>query len=152
MRAVDTNVLVYAEIAGSAYHQQARGMLAELANGAVLWALPWPCIYEFLRIVTHPRVFHPPVPVNVALADLRSMLSSPSLLLLGETSRHAEVMEEVMRSSGTTGNLIHDAHIAALCLEHGVSELITGDRDFARFAGLGIVNPFRASQERGEHR
>ena len=144
MRAVDTNVLVYAEIIGSAHHEQARRILEQLAQGSVPWALPWPCVYEFLRVVTHPRVYHPPVPAGVALADLRVVLASPSLVLLSETSRHAEVMEATVRNSGATGNLLHDAHIAALCLEHGVSELITGDRDFARFAGLQVVNPFAA--------
>ena len=142
MRAVDTNVLVYAEIVGSAHHRRAREILEQLARGAFPWALPWLCVYEFLRLVTHPRVYHPPVPIGVALADLRVILGSPSLVLLSETPRHAEVMEALVRASGVTGNLLHDAHIAALCLEHGVSELITGDRDFARFAALAVVNPF----------
>ena len=92
--------------------------------------------------MTHPRVYHPPAPIGVALADLRAILSSPSLVLLSETSRHAGVMGSVVKSSGATGNLLHDAHIAALCIEHGVSELITGDRDFARFPGLRVANPF----------
>lgn len=145
MRAVDTNILVFAEIQSSTHHSAARKILAECAEGSAAWAIPWPCCYEFLRVVTHPRVFHPPVPADVALADLRMLLASPSLILLSETSRHAEVMEAVVRSSGVAGNLIHDAHIAALCLEHGVSELITGDRDFHRFPELKIRDPFAAS-------
>jgi predicted nucleic acid-binding protein len=64
------------------------------------------------------------------LADLSAILASPSLILLSETSRHADMFVAVVRASGVNGNLIHDAHIAALCLEHGVSELVTGDRDF----------------------
>ncbi len=116
--------------------------MGELAEGALPWAIPWPCIYEFLRIVTHPRVYHPPVPLSVALHDLRSILDSPTLLLLHETPNHPDVMMRVLEESGVTGNLVHDAHIAALCLEHGISELITGDRDFARFAALAVVNPF----------
>jgi predicted nucleic acid-binding protein len=63
--------------------------------------------------------------------------------VLHETANHADVMIRLLEDSGVTGNLIHDAHIAALCIEHGVSELITGDRDFSRFPGLGIRNPFR---------
>lgn len=142
MQAVDTNVLVYAEIASSRYHREARGILERLAQGAAPWAIAWPCIYEFLRVVTHPRVYHPPVPLGVALADLRAITASPSLVLLSETSRHTVLMEDILKASGATGNLIHDAHITALCVEHGVSELITGDRDFARFQGLRILNPF----------
>jgi toxin-antitoxin system PIN domain toxin len=143
LRALDANVLVYAEVVGSKHHQKAREILTKLAEGTFPWALPWPCVYEFLRVVTHPRVYHPPVPVAIALSDMRSILASPSLVLLSETPKHPEVMQEIIKNSGASGNLIHDAHIAALCLEHGVSELITGDRDFARFPGLAVSNPFK---------
>lgn len=65
-----------------------------------------------------------------------------TLQLLSETPRHPELMDALIRDTGVTGNLVHDAHIAALCLEHGVRELITGDRDFSRFSALKIRNPF----------
>jgi uncharacterized protein len=142
MRAVDTNVLVYSEVVTSTHHVVARRVLQALAEGPVTWAIPWPCVYEFLRVVTHPRVFTPPVPLDVALHDLGQILASPTLVLLSETERHAEVMDNILRDSAVTGNLIHDAHIAALCIEHGVSELVTGDRDFSRFP-LRTVDPFR---------
>lgn len=142
MRAIDTNILVYAEITSSRHHEVALRHLKELAEGALPWAIPWPCIYEFLRIVTHPRIFHPPVPLTRALADLRRILSSQSLVLLQETDRHLDLTLKVLADSGATGNLVHDAHIAALCLEHGIAELVTGDRDFTRFAGLHVLNPF----------
>ncbi len=99
-------------------------------------------IYEFPRVVTHPRVFSPPVPAEIALADLKEILRPPSVRLLSETSRHAEILDLVVRESGVTGNLMHDAHIAALCIEDGVTELITGDGDFSRFP-LKATNPFR---------
>ncbi|HEX9636846.1 MAG TPA: TA system VapC family ribonuclease toxin [Acidobacteriota bacterium] len=142
MRAVDTNVLVYAEITSSSQHAAALRHLKELTEGGLPWAIPWPCVYEFLRIVTHPRIFHPPVPMARALADLRRILASPSLVLLSETERHIDLAEKALKDSGAAGNLVHDAHIAALCLEHGVTELLTGDRDFTRFAGLRVLNPF----------
>ena len=142
MRAVDTNLLAFAEITSSPHHETAVTLLRELAEGPAPWALPWPCVYEFLRVVSHPRVYHPPVPMERALEDLRRILDSPSLNPLAETERHAEILERVVGSSGATGNLIHDAQIAALCLEHGVSELLTGDRDFLRFPDLRVVNPF----------
>lgn len=62
--------------------------------------------------------------------------------MLAETASHTAVLERVVRQSGATGNLIHDAHIATLCFEHGVTEVFTADRDFTRFTGLKINNPF----------
>lgn len=145
MKAVDTNILVYSEITTLPFHAAARSLVVDLAEGALPWAIPWPCLYEFLRVVTHARVFHPPVPMAVALDDLAQILASPALVLLHETDRHAAVMRRVLDRSGVTGNLVHDAHIATLCLEHGVSELLSGDGDFARFAGLKVTNPFTAA-------
>jgi toxin-antitoxin system PIN domain toxin len=142
MQAIDTNILVYAEIRSSPQHPKARKILTDLSEGAIPWAIPWPCIYEFLRVVTHPRVYHPPVPLAVVLKDLRRILDSPMLILLHETPNHPEVMMSVIEEAGVSGNLMHDAHIAALCIEHGISELITGDLDFYRFPFLSVNNPF----------
>lgn len=142
MQAIDTNILVYAEIRTSPYHRVARKTLTDLAEGTIPWAIPWPCVYEFLRVVTHPRVFHPPIPLKVVLKDLRRIFASPTLMLLQETPNHAQVMMSVIEEAGISGNLIHDAHIAALCIEHGISELVTGDRDFSRFSSLSVINPF----------
>lgn len=147
MQAIDTNILIYAEVESSRYHAPALKILKTLSEGTLPWAIPWPCVYEFLRVATHPRVFHPPVPLDVALEDLRQVLASPSLVLLAETARHASALDQTIRQSAATGNLIHDAHIVALCLEHGVSEFITADRDFSRFRGLKIINPFTSQAE-----
>jgi toxin-antitoxin system PIN domain toxin len=142
VQGLDTNILIYAEIRSSAHHERAVTLLTELAEGSLPWSIPWPCVYEFLRVVTHPRVYHPPLPLAVALRDLGRVLDSPSLVMLHETESHAEIMKRVLEESGVSGNLIHDAHIAALCLENGVSELLTGDRDFTRFGSLTVRNPF----------
>lgn len=142
MRAIDTNILVYAEDHASPRRETALAILTGLAQRPAPWAIPWPCIYEFLRVATHPRVLRTPLPMAVARADLRAIAASPSLLLLSETSRHLEILEHVIQDSGASASRIHDAHIAALCLEHGVSELLTADRDFRRFSGLKIINPF----------
>ncbi len=86
--AVDTNVLVYARRAESAHHARARRLLTALAEGEQPWAIPWPCVYEFLRVVTHPRIFDPPTDLETALEDLESLFESPSLALLGEGPSH----------------------------------------------------------------
>jgi toxin-antitoxin system PIN domain toxin len=143
VKAIDTNVLVYAVMVQSPFHARAREVVVAHAEGADPWAIPWPCVYEFMKVVTHPRVYKPPMPGARARADLGAILSSPSLLLLAETPRHVEVMQEVLAESGAAGNHVHDAHIAALCREHGIEELVTADADFHRFAGFRVTNPFR---------
>jgi len=143
MIAVDTNILVYARRREAPHHAQAWRLLERLAQGDRPWALPWPCVYEFLRVVTHPRVFDPPTALEVAMEDIESLMQSPSVVMLGEGPLHAASMRQAVLSGRVTGNLVHDAHIAALLLENGVRELWTADRDFSRFPDLGIVDPFR---------
>ena len=99
-------------------------------------------MYEFVRIVTHPRVFDPPTDLDTALADVESLLASPSLVLLGEGPRHVGHLRRALESGRAVGNLVHDAHIAALVLEHGARERWTADRDFARFAQVGTHDQF----------
>ncbi len=142
MIALDTNILVYARRKETPFHRQAYKVLRELASGDNHWGLPWPCVYEFLRIVTHPRVFDPPTPIEDAIEDLESLFQSPSLVLLGEGPAHPAHLSRVVRAGHASGNLVHDAHIAALVIEHGVQEFWTTDRDFTRFPGLRIRNPF----------
>ena len=145
MIALDTNILVRARREEAPHHIEARRLLEQLANGREPWAIPWPCIYEFLRVVTHPRICDPPTPIDTALEDLESLFRSPSLVLLGEGPGHRGHLVRTVGSGRATGNLVHDAHIAALALEHGVSELLTGDWDFARFPALRSRDPFRGS-------
>ena len=142
MIALDTNVLVYARREETRYHDEAKRLVSSLAEGDEPWAIAWPCVYEFVRVVTHPRVFSPPTPVTTVLDDLQSLLKSPSLTVLGEGPAHLLQMDRTIRNSRATGNLVHDAHIAALLIEHGVAEVLTADRDFTRFHGLRVRDPF----------
>lgn len=145
MIALDTNILIQARREELEHHEPAKRVLHELAEGDEPWAIAWPCVYEFLRVVTHPRVFDPPTDLETALDDLDSLLAAPSLVLLGEGTAHRGHLRRMVAGGGAVGNLVHDAHIAALAVEHGVSELWTLDRDFARFPGLRARNPFRSA-------
>ena len=141
MKAVDTNLLVYAHREESEWHEAASACLARLAEGRDSWAIPWPCLHEFLAIVTHPRIYAPPTPLAAALDQAQAWLESPSLVLLAESSAHWSELQSLLRTGRVAGPKVHDARIAALCLQHGVSELLTADRDFGRFSALKTSNP-----------
>jgi hypothetical protein len=139
--AVDTNLLVYAHRRDSDWHTEAAAILAELANGSALWALPWPCVHEFLAIVTHPRVFEPPSTPSQAVAQVSAWLESPSVVLLSESEGYWAVLNELVLDGRVAGPAVHDARVAALCALHGVRQLWTADRDFSRFPALRVLNP-----------
>jgi len=139
MIAVDTNILLYAHREDSPWHKGSLQCLARI--GGKKWSIPWPCIHEFLAISTHPRVFDPPSPLSDALCAVETWLQSPSLVLLSESEGYLEVLASLLRDSKVAGPRVHDARIAALCIQHAVSELWSADRDFSRFSGLKTINP-----------
>lgn len=141
MIAVDTNVLVYAHREDSPFHAAAAARVAALAEGRAPWAIPWPCLHEFLAIVTHPRIYAPPTPLARALDQAEAWLESPSLALLAEPAAHWSTLRPLLEGGRIAGPQVHDARIVALCQQHGVRELWSADRDFSRFAGLTVVNP-----------
>jgi len=139
--AVDTNILVYAHREDSPFNAAAARCIEGLAEGRSPWAIPWPCVHEFLAIVTHPRVYHPPTPLGRALDQVDIWLESPSLTLLAESQAHWPSLRRMLEAGRIAGPRVHDARVAALCLQHGVRELWSADRDFSRFADLPTVNP-----------
>ena len=141
MIAVDSNLLVYAHRSDSEWHEKALRCLKGLAEGTAPWALPWPCLHEFLAIVTHPRIYRPPTPLTVALSAAEVWLNAPACRTIGEGPGYFEVFRPLLQAARVSGRMIHDARIAAICLHHGVKELWTLDRDFSRFAGPKTVNP-----------
>lgn len=144
MIALDTNLLVYAHRADSPFHARASESIATLANGRAAWAIPWPCLHEFFAIVTHPRIYSPPTPQPSAVDQIEAWLESPSLTLLAESGAHWPELRTLIEAGQIVGPQIHDARIAALCLEHGVREFWSADRDFSRYPRLRIVNPLVA--------
>lgn len=141
MIAVDTNILVYAHREDSPFHETASERITQLAEGPAIWAIPWPCLHEFLAIVTHPRIYAPPTPLARALDQVDAWLESPTLTLLTESAEHWPALRALLAAGRVAGGQIHDARIAALCRQHGVRELWSADRDFSRFPTLAAVNP-----------
>jgi len=139
--AVDTNLLVYAHRVDSPWHERAQGVLRQLSEGNEAWAIPWPCVHEFLAIVTHPRIYEPPTPIGKALDQAEAWLESPSLMLLGESGSYWQRLKDVLGKGRIRGAQIHDGRVVALCQHHGVKELWSADRDFSRFRGIAARNP-----------
>lgn len=141
MIAVDTNILVYSHRRDAPWYEPAAEAIRRLAEGTTAWAIPWPCLHEFLGIVTHPRVYRPPTALDGALEQVTAWMESPSLSLLAEGPGAWESLRRLLTQGRVTGPTVHDARIASLCMLHGVRELWTADRDFSRFPGLTVRNP-----------
>lgn len=141
MIALDTNILVYAHREDVQWHDGALSAITSLAEAATPWSIPWPCIHEFLAIVTHPRIFRTPSPLAAALSQVEAWLESPTLVLLAESDGYWPELRGLVSDARVAGPIVHDARVAALCLEHGVKELWSADRDFGRFPRLVVRNP-----------
>ena len=141
MIAVDTNLLVYAHRRDSAFHVAAARSLAALAQAPAPWAIPWPCVHEFYCAVTNVRVYKRASTPVQASAQLDAWFASPSLVLLHETEQHWATLHRLLIDARATGGLVHDARVAAICLDHDVAELWSADRDFNRFPRLSVRNP-----------
>lgn len=145
MIAVDTNLLVYAHREELPFHSDAAALVLGLANGSQHWGIPWPCVHEFLAVVTNPRIFREPTPLDLALEAIGSLLACDTLVTLAEGSGYFNVLDTLAKAARVRGAMIHDARIAALCRFHGVRELWSADRDFSRFAGIKVTNPLVAA-------
>ena len=148
MIAVDTNLLVYAHRRDSEWHALAAKAVAGLAESTAPWAIPWPCIHEFLAVVTHPRIYKPPTPLPKALEQVVVWMESPSLHLVGELAGHWAELRHILTAGKVVGGAVHDARIAAICREHGVKELWSADRDFGRMARVTVRNPLTGGRIR----
>ncbi|MGD9616639.1 MAG: TA system VapC family ribonuclease toxin [Alphaproteobacteria bacterium] len=146
MITVDTNILVYAHREDSPFHEAAVRCVAGLAEDLASWAIPWPCIHEFVAIATHPRIYKPPTPLLQALDQVDAWFESPTLMLLAESPMHWTTLRTLLEAGRIAGPQVHDARIAALCRQHGVHELWSLDRDFSRFASLKVANPLLAGE------
>jgi uncharacterized protein len=141
MIALDTNILVYAHRRDLPQHTLAQRAMQELVAEGRTWAVPWPCIHEFLALVTNPRIFKTPTSTQTAITVVREISAQGQARLLGESHGHLDVLGRLCASAPVNGSKVHDARIAAICIGHGVSELWTADRDFSYFPELATRNP-----------
>ena len=147
MIAVDTNLLIYAHRHDSEFHSTARELVESLRHQTAAWAVPWPCIHEFIGIVTHPGIYKPPSALSEALSFVEALFASPALHLLAESPGYFDKLRDISVPARLKGARIHDARIAALCLHHGVSELWSAERDFSAFPQMKMRNPLVDSKK-----
>ena len=137
---VDANLLVYARVASMPQHAKAKEWLDGRLNATVSVGLPWPSLLSFVRLVSNPRIFAKPERITTAWEQVQIWLDCPSVWVPAPTERHREVIGPLLVRAVSRANLIPDAHLAALAIEHGLT-LCSSDGDFARFEGLRWENP-----------
>ena len=143
MIAVDTNVLVYAHRREAEVGDLAHATIQELAEGDRPWAIPWPCCYEFLSVVTNRRIWRDAATTpERAWEQFSAWMASPSNRMIGETEAFGDLLRRFVLRPHVVGGVVHDARIAAICVAHGVEALLTRDRDFSLFRELPVRDPF----------
>lgn len=141
---VDANLLLFAVDAASPFQKTAATWLADTLNGPRRVALPWPALNAFLRISTHPRASEHPLSAEEALRYVDEWLACETVWIPGPTDRHAGILRGLVLSYQLRGNLVSDADLAALAIEHGLT-VCSADTDFARFAEIRWINPLAPS-------
>lgn len=116
-------------------------VLKELDSTNSLWAIPWPCLHEFIAIVTHPKIYSPPTPMPIAIKAMNVWISRPNCRMIAEGPGYYETLSKLLADGKIRGHMVHDARVAALCIHHGVRILWSADRDFSLFSALKTENP-----------
>lgn len=139
---VDANILLYAEDALNLQHDKAREWWDATLSGAAPVCLCWPVVSAFIRIGTNPRVFKNPLSLKQASARVDSWFKQPCVRMVEPTDRHWPIFKKLLLDGQATGNLVTDAHLAALAMEYGC-QMVSADADFSRFPKLKWYNPLK---------
>lgn len=142
---LDANILLYASDAQSPFHEAARRLVTRIAAGPEIVYLFWPTLMAYLRLATHPAVFQEPLPLTVALANVEQLLGRPHVRVGSEGTAFWQRFVAVASESSSTGNVVSDAHLAALVIEHEVTTIWTHNRDFRRFKAIKVLDPFESA-------
>lgn len=140
--ALDTNILLYASDSGSTHHEKARSFLETCMSQSELFCLGWPTVMGYLRISTHASIFGTPLTPDEAMANIRALLDLPHTRFLSEEEGFWDIYQTLTSEVLTRGNLVPDAHLAAILRQHGVVKLYSHDRDFLKFSFLDVRDPF----------
>jgi uncharacterized protein len=141
--AVDTNIAVYAHRTESSYSQRAFDLLSELAEGKAPWSIPIHCLHEFVAIASNPKIWTMPSSAVQIGQQVAAWIESPSFVPVMENRASIDVLMRMLQTASIRGGMVHDARIVAACQAAGVKELFSVDRDFSRFSGFSIRNPFK---------
>ena len=139
--AVDVDILLYASDARCAEHARARRFLDASAAGTELMYLAWPTVMSYLRMATHPRIFSEPLSPAEAARNIEALIALPHCRVVGEAEGFWEAWRAATHGLAVRGNLVPDAHLAALLRQHGIARLYTHDRDFRKFDFLQVIDP-----------
>lgn len=139
---LDVNVLLYASDTSSARHGPARKFLASCAANPEVLCLAWPTVMSYLRMATHPSIFASPLGPDEALGNIAALLALPQVRAISEAEGFLEAYAHVAGDVVVRGNLVPDAHVAAILFQHGVGTLYSNDRDFLKFPSLDVRDPF----------
>jgi toxin-antitoxin system PIN domain toxin len=140
--AVDVNVLLYASDASSELHERASTFLAACVSGREVFCFGWLTLMSYLRMATHPAIFARPLAHEEAMRNVGALVATPHCRVLGEEAGFWDHYRRVTAELPVRGNLVPDAHLAALLSQHGVVRLYTRDRDFRKFGFLDVRDPF----------
>jgi toxin-antitoxin system PIN domain toxin len=141
--AFDVNILLYASDKGSPHFEQAKSFIESCISQKEIFSLGWPTVMSYLRISTHPAVFDHPLSPDEAIANIETLLSLPHARFLSEEEGFWDVYRATTEEVPVRGNLVPDAHLAALLRQHGVKRLYTHDRDFLKFTFLDVRDPLK---------
>lgn len=139
---LDVNVLLYASDRLSDRHDRARLFLESCVAGPEILCLAWPTLMSYLRIATHPRIFSAPLSPGQALGNISALVGLPHVRTISEIDGFLDAYKHVAGETPIRGNLVPDAHIAAILFQHGIKTLYTNDRDFRKFQSLDVRDPF----------
>lgn len=144
--AVDVNLLLYASDRGCPQHERAAAFLMGCAANGQVFCLAWLTLMSYLRMATHPRIFERPLSPQAAMANVEALMALPHCRAIGELEGFWAVYQQVTGNVPTRGNLVSDAHLAAILRQNGIATLYTHDRDFRKFTFLDVRDPLAAAR------